>query len=65
MTLIFFRFSFYCSFFNYEGRDDLNTNKSGPLSVRQRTANNLAFRWRAVDGPTLSAEAPQGGSVLP
>ena len=32
-----------------------NTTKSGPSSARQRNAIEMAYRWRADDGPTLIA----------
>ena len=38
-----------------EGREDLNTTKSGPSSVRQRNAIEMAFHCRADDAPTLDA----------
>ena len=38
-----------------EGREDPNTTISGLLLARQRNAIKMAFRWRAVDGPTLTA----------
>ena len=34
---------------------DLNSTISGPSSARQRNAIGMAFRWRAVGGPTLNA----------
>ena len=42
------------SFLVVEGREDPNTTISGPSSVRQRNAIQMAFHWRADDGPTLS-----------
>ena len=42
-------------FFVDEWRKDLNTTISGPLSARQRNAIEMAFLWRADDGPTLNA----------
>ena len=39
-----------------QGRDDPNITKSGPSLVRQRNAIDMAFRWRADDGPTLNAD---------
>ena len=39
----------------YEGRKDPNTTISGPSLVRQRNAIEMAFRWRADDGPILNA----------
>ena len=42
------------SFFD-EGKEDLNSTKSGPASVRKRKAILMAFRWRVDDGPTLNA----------
>ena len=38
-----------------EGWEDPNTTLSGPSSTRQRNAIEMAFRWRADDGPTLNA----------
>ena len=38
-----------------EGKEDPNTTISGPSSARQRNAIEMAFRWRADDGPTLGA----------
>ena len=38
-----------------EGREDPNTNISGPSPARQRNAIQMAFRWRADDGPLLNA----------
>ena len=38
-----------------EGRDDHYTTKNGPSSAYQRNAIEMAFRWRADDGPTLNA----------
>ena len=38
-----------------EGREDPNTTISAPSSVRQRNANQMAFRWRADDSPILNA----------
>ena len=54
------RVSNYCffSFFSFlvdEGREDSKTTKSGPSSARQRNAIEMAFHWRADDGPTLNA----------
>ena len=40
------------SFLVVEGREDPNTTISGPSSVRQRNAIQMAFHWRADDGPT-------------
>ena len=42
-------------FLVYEGMEDQNITISGPLLARQRNAIEMAFRWRAVDGPTLNA----------
>ena len=36
-----------------ERRKDPNTTIRGPLMARQRNAIEMAFRWRADDGPTL------------
>ena len=38
-----------------EGREYPNTTISGPSLARQRNAIEMAFRWRADDGPTLNA----------
>ena len=38
-----------------EERDGHYTSKSGPSSDCQRNAIEMAFRWRADDGPTLNA----------
>ena len=38
-----------------EGIENRNTAINGPLSVHQRNAIKMAFRWRADDGPTLNA----------
>ena len=38
-----------------EGRKDPNTTMSGRVSARQRNVIQMAFRWRADDGPTLNA----------
>ena len=37
-----------------ERRENLN-NTSGPSSAHQRNAIQMAFHWRADDGPTLNA----------
>ena len=42
-------------FFFFEGREDPNSTKSGPSSVRQRNAILMAFRWGTDAGPTLNA----------
>ena len=42
-------------FFVDEWRKDQNTTISGPSSTRQRKAIEMAFLWRAHDGPTLNA----------
>ena len=42
-------------FFVDEWRKDLNITISGPSSARQRNAFEMAFLWRADDGPTLNA----------
>ena len=39
-----------------KGSEDPNNNISGPLSARQGNAIQMAFRWRANDGPTLNAD---------
>ena len=39
----------------YEGREDPNSTKRVPSSARQRNAIQMAFRWRADDGPILNA----------
>ena len=36
-------------------REDRNATKSGPSSVRQQNAIEMAFRWRADNGPPLNA----------
>ena len=41
--------------FSIEGWLDPNTTISWPSSARQRYAIEMAFRWRADDGPTLNA----------
>ena len=38
-----------------KGREDPNTTFSEPSPVRLRSAIEMAFRWRADDGPTLNA----------
>ena len=38
-----------------EGWEDPNTTLCGSSSTRQRNAIEMAFRWRADDGPTLNA----------
>ena len=35
--------------------EDQNTAINGPSSARQRNAIEMAFPWRADDGPTLNA----------
>ena len=42
-------------FFFCEEREDPNTTKSGPSSARQQNATEMAFCWRAYDGPPLNA----------
>ena len=37
------------------GLEDPNTASTGPSSARQRNAIEMAFRWRADDGPSLIA----------
>ena len=39
-----------------KGREDPNTNISGPSSARQRNAISMAYRWRADNGPPLYAD---------
>ena len=46
---------FFFFFFVVEWRKDQNTTISGPSSARQGKAIELAFLWRADDGPTLNA----------
>ena len=48
---------FFCLFFHLvdEGIEDQNTAINGPSSARQRNVIEMAFRWRADDGPTLNA----------
>ena len=41
--------------FFVEGMEDRNATKSGPSSARQRNAIEMAFRWRADNGPPLNA----------
>ena len=36
-------------------REDRNATKSVPSSARQRNAIEMTFRWRADNGPPLSA----------
>ena len=36
-------------------RKPLSSKQSGPPSACQRNAIQMAFRWRADDGPTLNA----------
>ena len=38
-----------------EGIEDQNITINGPSSARQRNAIQIAFSWRAEDGPTLIA----------
>ena len=38
-----------------EGIEDPNTAINWPSSARQQNAIQMAFRWRADDGPTLNA----------
>ena len=38
-----------------EGRDGLNTTESGASLAHQRKTIEMAFGWRADDGPTLNA----------
>ena len=53
--LFFFSFFFFSFFFVVEGFEDPNITKNGPSSAGQRNAIEMAFRWRADDGPTLNA----------
>ena len=46
-------FDVFCLFFDGR-REDSSTNKSGLLSSRQRNTIEMAFPWRADDGPTLN-----------
>ena len=48
-------FYFCFLFFFDEGKNYSNTTISGPSTARQRNAIQMAFRWRADDGPTLNA----------
>ena len=43
------------TFYFDEGKVDPNSTKSGPSSSHQRHAIEMAFRWRADDGPTLNS----------
>ena len=36
-------------------REDRNSTENGPSSARQRNAIEMAFRWRADNGPPLNA----------
>ena len=45
--------TFFCFVLVDKGEEDTNTAINGPSSARQRNA--MAFRWRAVDGPSLNA----------
>ena len=47
--------NFIKTFLVDRGKEDPNTAINGPSSARQRNAINIAFRWRADDGPTLKA----------
>ena len=38
-----------------EGREDLNTTKSRPISARQRNAIEMSLRWQVDYGPILNA----------
>ena len=42
-------------FFFDEGIEDQNTAINGPSSAHQQNAIEMAFCWRANDGPTLNA----------
>ena len=53
-NLMFSFFSFFF-FLAVEGLDDPNITINGPSSACQRNAIEMAFRWRADDGPTLNA----------
>ena len=46
---------FFFFFLVVEGLEDSNITKNVPSSARQRNAIEMAFRWRADDGPTLNA----------
>ena len=43
---------FFLFFLVDEGREDPNATISEPSYARQRNAIEMAFRWRANDGPT-------------
>ena len=38
-----------------EGKEDLNSTKSGPSSARKRNAILMAFHRRVDDGPALNS----------
>ena len=42
-------------YFVDRGIEDPNTAINGPSTARQRNTIEMAFRWRADDGPTLCA----------
>ena len=50
-----FDYVFFLLFLVVEGFEDPNITKNGPSSARQRNVIEIAFRWRADDGPTLNA----------
>ena len=43
-------------FLTDEGREDPNITINRPSSARQRNVILMAFRWRAVNGPSLNAD---------
>ena len=48
--------NFYNVFFWFDvGRKDPHTTIRGPSTARQRNAIEMAFCWRADDGPILNA----------
>ena len=47
--------TFFVCFFVDDGREVPNTTISGPSSARQRNAVEIAFCWRADNGPPLNA----------
>ena len=51
----FDNFFFSILFLAHEGREDPNATVSVPPSARQGNAIEMAFCWRANDGPTLNA----------
>ena len=50
-NVFFFFFFFFFILFD-KGIEDTNTAKNGLSSARQRNAIDMAFCWRADDGPT-------------